>query len=269
MRVWVLGSGSKGNAVLVESGDCRVLIDAGFGVRTLAQRMQTTGVAPESVQACIVTHDHIDHVRGAAAAAARWGWTVYATPGTAACGELAGQPVSTFAAGEALALGRFTVETARTPHDASDPVGLLVTDTRTGARAGIAYDIGHASDGVLALCREVDVLVLEANHDEGMLWSGPYPPWLCQRIAGGSGHLSNAAAAKLAQESASKRLAHVVLAHLSQQNNDPAVAHEAVSRALGRSRWKGTLTAASQDAVAGPFMPFGRTMAAGAQLSLF
>ena len=269
MKVWVLGSGSKGNAVLLESRASRVLVDCGFGTRTIAQRLKAAGVAPQSIDACVLTHDHSDHVSGVAAAAVKWGRQVYATAGTADNALLGGIEVNRFKAGETLRLGRFEVETAATPHDASDPVGLVLTDVATGARAGICYDVGHVSDAVRALCREVDVLVLEANHDEGMLWSGPYPPWLCQRIAGGNGHLSNKAAAALACDSVSRRLAHIVLAHLSEHNNSPAVAHGAVSRALSRTRWKGTLTPAAQHAVVGPFAPLGATIAAQAQLSLF
>lgn len=268
MKVWVLGSGSKGNAVLLESRATRVLVDCGFGTRTIAQRLKSAGVAPQEIDACVLTHDHSDHVSGVAAAAAKWGWKVYATAGTAGATCLADVPVTTFAAGETLRLGRFEVETAATPHDASEPVGLVLTDVATGARAGICYDVGHASDAVRALCREVDVLVLEANHDEGMLWSGPYPPWLCQRIAGGNGHLSNKAAGELARDSVSKRLAHIVLAHLSEKNNSPAIAHGAVSRALSRTRWRGTLTPAAQHAVVGPFAPLGTVIAQQAQLSL-
>lgn len=269
MKVWVLGSGSAGNAVLVETRGLRLLVDAGFGTRTLARRLEATGVEPESIDACIVTHDHHDHVRGAAAAVQKWYWHVWATPGTARCAELDGVPVTEFAAGATLRFDALEVQTFATPHDASDPVGLTVTDTATGARAGICYDVGHASDAVRALCADVDVLVLEANHDPGMLWAGPYPPWLCQRIAGGRGHLSNPAAARLAQESVSRRLAHVVLAHLSETNNAPAMAHAAVSSALSRTLFMGTVSPTSQGAVAGPFAPFGTVLESQRQLSLF
>jgi phosphoribosyl 1,2-cyclic phosphodiesterase len=251
----MLGSGSSGNAVLVESDDTRILIDAGFGTRTLATRLHAIDVAPASIQACVLTHDHTDHTKGAAAAAKKWGWSLYASAGTAAARELADAPVTRFAAGDSLQVGRLEVRTARTPHDARDPIGVLVTARSTGARAGICYDIGHASEEVRTLCEEVDVLVLEANHDEGMLWSGPYPPWLCQRIACDTGHLSNRAAGELAREVASRQLAHIVLAHLSEKNNAPAVAQRTVSRALARTAFRGGLTMASQSSVVGPFEP--------------
>jgi phosphoribosyl 1,2-cyclic phosphodiesterase len=144
-----------------------------------------------------------------------------------------------------------------TPHDANEPVGFLATAVSTGARAAVCYDIGHASDNVRALCREVDILVLEANHDEGMLWAGPYPPWLCQRIAGDSGHLSNRAAASLARDSVTTRTAHVVLAHLSEKNNTPELARSVVRSALRTTTFRGKLSTASQDSVIGPFVPRG------------
>ena len=269
MQVWVLGSGSAGNAVLVESEGTRVLIDAGFGPRTLARRMKLAGVDAASVTACVVTHDHSDHVRGVRQAARRWGWQVFATPGTAETTDLVDTPVTTFTAGERVQVGSLEVEAVATPHDATEPVGVLVTAVATGARAGICYDIGHASDGVRTLCECVDVLVLEANHDEGMLWAGPYPAWLRARIASSTGHLSNRAAADVARDMASRQLAHLVLAHLSETNNTPALADRAVRAALRKTSFQGRLSTSHQDAVVGPFTPRGFTSRAAqpAQLS--
>src|SRR5687767_611062 len=173
MKVWVLGSGSSGNAVLLESGDTRVLVDAGFGPRTLARRMKLAGVDAASVAACIITHDHGDHAGGAAKAAQRWGWQIFASEGTASAVNFGEVPVTTFAPGDTVRVGAFEIETVAIPHDAAEPVGFLATAVRSGARAGICYDVGHASEGVRVLCDSVDVLVLEANHDEGMLWAGP------------------------------------------------------------------------------------------------
>jgi phosphoribosyl 1,2-cyclic phosphodiesterase len=259
MRLWVLGSGSSGNAVLLESDGTRLLIDAGFGPRTLARRMKLAGIEAASVAACVVTHDHSDHVGGVGKAAQRWGWQVFATEGTAQASNLEGMPVTTFVSGEKLRIGSFDVEAVATPHDASEPVGVLVTATTSGARAGICYDVGHVSDGVRTLCRSVDVLVLEANHDEGMLWAGPYPPWLCARIASSTGHLSNRAAAAVARDAVTPQLAHIVLAHLSETNNSPALADRTVRSALRKTAFQGRLSTSYQDAVAGPFTPRGFT----------
>lgn len=259
MRVWVLGSGSSGNAVLLESDGTRLLIDAGFGPRTLARRMKLAGIDAASVAACVVTHDHSDHVGGVGKAAQRWGWEVFATEGTAEAADLEGTRVTRFVSGATLRVGAFEVAAVATPHDATEPVGVVVTAVSSGARAGICYDIGHASDGVRSLCQSVDVLVLEANHDEGMLWAGPYPRWLCARIASNTGHLSNRVAAAVARDSVTRQLAHVVLAHLSETNNSPALADRAVRAALRKTAFQGKLSTSHQDAVVGPFTPRGFT----------
>jgi phosphoribosyl 1,2-cyclic phosphodiesterase len=258
VKVWVLGSGSGGNALLLEADGARILVDAGFGTRTIAARLRAIGVAPASIEACIITHEHGDHVRGAAAAARRWGWPLYASNGTAESRELGRARVTRFAAGDGLALSRMDVRTAPTPHDAADPIALVVTVRSTGARTGICYDIGHVNSFVREVCRDVDILVVESNHDEGMLRAGPYPPWLRQRIASDSGHLSNRAAGELVCESAPGRLAHLVLAHLSHVNNTPQVARGTVGRAIARTKFRGRLCTAVQDGVVGPFAPSGR-----------
>lgn len=269
MKVWVLGSGSSGNAVLIECEETRILVDAGFGPRTLTTRLKLAGVHPASISACVITHEHSDHIKGAAQAARRWGWAVHASRGTAATPELAEVACTAFDAGATLALDGIIVETRATPHDSADPIGLIATSRATGARVGVCYDVGHASDNVHALCRQVDVLLLETNHDEGMLRAGPYPRWLQQRIAGDRGHLSNRVAGELAGEYASGQLAHLVLAHLSEKNNTPDVARRALARAVARTPFRGELTVAMQDAVVGPFAPKGARAAAAMQYSLF
>ena len=254
MRVWVLGSGSGGNAVLLEAGESRVLVDCGFGVRTLAARLALAGIAPESIEACVITHEHTDHVKGAAAAARRWGWTVHASRGTVAhAPDLAGTRVHAFDAGASLAFASLDVLTVRVPHDAAEPVGIVATARATGARATVCTDIGHVSEGVRALCRDADILVLESNHDEGMLRAGPYPPVVQARIAGDQGHLANRYAASLIRDSATTRLRHVVLAHLSENCNRPELARETVEREVKRTVYRGAVTTARQREVVGPF----------------
>ena len=254
MRVWVLGSGSGGNAVLVESGEGRLLIDAGFGVRTLALRLKAVGVAPESIEACVITHEHGDHVKGAAAAARRWGWALHASRGTIAhAPELAGTDVRAFDGGASLAFSSMDVATVRTPHDAAEPVGVVVTARASGARATICTDIGHVSDGVRALCRDADILVLESNHDEQMLRTGPYPPVVQARIAGDRGHLANRFAAALIRDSITRRCRHIVLAHLSEKCNAPDLARQTTEREVKRTVYRGEVTTARQRDVVGPF----------------
>lgn len=256
MRVWTLGTGSRGNAVLLESGDDRLLVDAGYPPRTMARRLERIGVAPESITHVLVTHEHSDHARGAAACVRKWGWSLVTTDGTAAaCPELLLETPSarTFTAGATLLIDGFEIETAATPHDASESVALCVTARATGARVGIAYDLGHANARVRALLRDLDLLVLESNHDDAMLRGGPYPWFLQSRISGPRGHLSNRDAGTLAAECMSRHLRTLVLAHISEPCNTPVLALQAMREALRRTKFTGTVDASAQDQVCGPY----------------
>jgi phosphoribosyl 1,2-cyclic phosphodiesterase len=256
MRVWVLGSGSRGNAILVESGPARVLIDAGFSPRALAARLAAIDVAPESIGAVVVTHEHADHASGAGASARKWGWTICATPGTRSqMPSWAASTVKTISTGSAFAWEQLEIQAVATAHDALEPVAIVVTSQVTGARAGVVYDLGTITGGVRRACRDVDVLVLEANHDEALLATSPYPLPVRARIGSRFGHLSNVAAARFARECAQPRLSELVLAHLSEVCNEPHRAISAVRAALTGSRFRGRLHAAPQDAAMGPFTP--------------
>ena len=269
MKLWVLGSGSGGNAVLVECGESRVLVDAGFAPRTLATRLQAIGIAPASIEACVVTHEHTDHVKGAAAGARKWGWTLYASAGTVgAWPELQEANCARMVAGETVSLSRLAATTFDIPHDAASPVGVRLTCQRTGATAVVCTDVGHASESVRSLCAGADLLVLESNHDEGMLRAGPYPPSVQARIASRNGHLSNRACADLARSVVHRDLAHVVLAHLSEKCNDHGLAHQTTADALRRTRYRGALSVAMQHDVVGPFLPRAGRGAPEAQYSL-
>ncbi len=255
MKTWVLGSGSRGNAVLLESAGGRVLVDAGFAPRVIADRLAQIGIAPESISHVVITHEHHDHARGAAGCARLWGWEIVATRGTlGACPELSGEGVRSRAitAGETVALEEFEIATARTPHDAMESVAVRVTARSSGVRVGIANDLGSATEGVRALLCGLDVLVLEANHDEGMLRAGPYPPSVRDRIAGRGGHLSNRAAAVLAAQCVTGGTRHVVLAHLSERCNDRGIAALAVRTLLVRTHFAGLLQVSTQDLMCGP-----------------
>lgn len=256
VRTWVLGSGSRGNAVLVECADgAHVLIDAGFPPAILAKRLEAAGIAPESIEGVVLTHEHTDHVRGAAAAAKRWGWALYATAGTiGGCEGLGDADVRTFEPGGTITLGSADIETVRVSHDAAEPVAAVVTSRRTGSRTAVVYDLGCADQPLRRALRDIDVLVLEANHDAGMLRAGPYPPSVQRRIAGRSGHLSNDAAARLARDCVETGLGELVLAHLSASCNDGRVALGTVADALVPTGYRGRVHVAPQDEVAGPFV---------------
>ncbi len=250
MIVTILGSGSKGNALVIECEDDRILVDAGFPARTLVKRLQAARIDPRSISALVLTHEHGDHVAGARVAAKRFGWTVYATPGTIAgvsgLADVAPVPISTR---ESLLLDTMRISNVRIPHDATEPIALTVESRSSGARCGIAYDIGHVTPTLQAALGDVDALILESNHDAHMLRTGPYPRSLQRRITGGKGHLGNADAAKLAAALVHPGLRSVILAHLSAENNTPEVARRAVGTELRRAAYKGALDVAPQDTV--------------------
>jgi phosphoribosyl 1,2-cyclic phosphodiesterase len=269
VKLWMLGSGSAGNAVLIECDGSRILIDCGFGTRTLAGRLKAIGVEPQSIDGCLITHEHSDHVKGAGAAAARWGWGIYATRGTSVARELAGLTVHAIDCGMSIEFPHLTVTATATPHDANESVGFVVTSRSTGARAGLFYDIGHVSRAIAEACDSLDILVLESNHDAGLLRNGPYPRWLQSRIACNTGHLGNREAGMFARTAVSPHLNHLVLAHLSERCNTPEIAITSMRAALARSRFRGTVTPASQHDVVGPFMPSGARADLPLQYGLF
>ena len=254
MKLWVLGSGSRGNAVLVESGDSRIMIDVGFGPRILKKRLEPLGIAPESIDACVVTHEHSDHIRGAARAARKWHWPLLMTEGTYANSHLPalGTSAATFRAGRTLEFPGMTVETFQTPHDGAEPIGVIVTAQLTGVRAAVLTDIGCATKTVRRMISDVDVLVIESNHDDDMLINGPYPISLQRRIMSRVGHLSNADCAAVVQDSVTPRLRQVVLAHLSEENNTPRLAFDNMRDALKKTAFRGSLIPVPQDVAIGP-----------------
>lgn len=263
MRTWVLGSGSAGNAVLVECAPrSYLLIDAGFPPAELARRLASIAVHPREIEGVVVTHEHTDHARGAAAAARKWKWPIYATRGTVAASIGLGRiGAHTFAPGETVALAEADVESVRVAHDAAEPVALIVTARRTGARTAIVYDLGEAGPALRRVLHDIDVLVLEANHDRGMLRAGPYPPSVQRRIASRTGHLSNEAAARLARDCAEAGMGELVLAHLSTTCNDGRIALGAVANVLAPMQWTGRVHVAQQEQVVGPFVGRARRLA--------
>jgi len=231
MRFASLGSGSRGNATLVEAGGTRVLIDCGFPLRELERRLGVLGVALDSLNAILVSHEHGDHTRGVPVASRRHGIPVRSTRGTArAAGlaDLAGwEPFDAHAGG--FRVGDLQILPYAVPHDAREPCQFVLADGRR--RLGILTDAGRVTPHVRDTLATVDALLLECNHDAGLLATGPYPPALRARVGGPLGHLSNGQAAALLAQLECGRLAHVVAAHLSEKNNRPALAREALLEA--------------------------------------
>jgi len=268
VRLWVLGSGSKGNALVVECDGHRALVDVGFPRRALEARLRAVGVAPESIEAAVITHEHGDHVCGAVHSARRWGWTLHATTGTiAATPALRQARARAFEAGATLELDTMRIQTVPTSHDARESVALVLTATRTGARLGIAYDLGAVTHTLTRALRELDTLVVETNHDAGMLRAGPYPRSVQNRIASRRGHLENRDGAALARECVHGGLRQVILAHVSENCNTPRAAHSEVSRVMARTRFRGRIDVAKQRTIMGPY-DIGAPRAGGVQLEL-
>ncbi len=249
MKVTILGSGSRGNAVLIESDGVRLLVDAGFSGKDLARRLASVEVDPGSISALLITHDHSDHTRGMGVAARRWGLPLYMTDRTrAVCRDLldGSEAVHAYSTEGEVEIGGLVVTPFLTVHDAVDPVAVTVTERATGEKLGIATDLGRATATVRHALQRCDMLVLESNHDEILLRESPYPWSVKARIGGSHGHLSNRAAAELVRELHHEGLCAVVLAHLSEQANDPGLARDTIADALGR-RYRGVLEVATQE----------------------
>jgi phosphoribosyl 1,2-cyclic phosphodiesterase len=236
LRFCCLGSGSAGNAWVVESTDglfaTRVLIDNGFNSAQLARRLARVGLALEQIDALVLTHEHSDHVGGVAALLKRRPMAVLASAGTARAAQLDTVPTwRRVRAGDDIDVGALQLRPFAVPHDAAEPVHFVVSDGVR--RLGIVTDIGAPAASVAAALGGVDALVLECNHESDLLLGGAYPPFLKQRIGGELGHLSNSDAAQLLAQVRHRALRHVVAAHLSRSNNRPDLARKALAGALG------------------------------------
>lgn len=247
LRVAVLGSGSSGNSVLVESGASRLLVDAGFSCREIERRLGSLAIDPSSIDALVLTHEHGDHCRGASRLARRHGMAVHATAGTLEESGLEGEPIDTavIRSGEKAEIAGFEVEPFAIPHDAREPVGLVIED-QEGRRIGLVADLGTTSRLAWGRLVDLDVLILETNHDLEMLRSGPYPWPLKQRVAGRHGHLSNREASEGIPELLSDRLDWIVLYHLSRTNNLPELAAASVGEQLVREGSKARICVTGQ-----------------------
>lgn len=241
LRFTSLGSGSSGNATLIECAASqgavratRLLVDCGLPLRHLASRLAARGLQLADIDAVFVTHEHSDHVGGVLALQRRCGIPVWASAGTweRAVAKAANAPTCHVARhGEPIVVGGLTLRPFAVPHDAAEPLQLTCSDGQR--RVGILTDIGEPTADVVHALQGCDALLLETNHDAALLASGNYPAWLKRRIGGPKGHLANAQAAALLDACRHSGLRHVVAAHLSQQNNRPELALGALRGVLG------------------------------------
>lgn len=216
MRYASLGSGSKGNATLVESDKSCVMIDCGFNHKQTLLRLERLGRRPEDITAICLTHEHGDHIAGVRLFSKRYGTPVYMTSGTA-YGLQDVQTQVLIQAGDSLQFGELEIVSVAVSHDAAEPCQYVIKEG--GKRLGLLTDIGYACDAVLDAYQGCDALILEANYDDELLENGYYPESVKARIAGERGHLSNEQSLALIKALEFKNVHALAIAHVSEKNN--------------------------------------------------
>jgi len=233
MRFACLGSGSEGNALVVEVGASRVLLDCGFSIKETVSRLARLGLEPTDLDGIVVTHEHSDHIGGVTRFANKFNLAVWLTHGSLAyLSNLDQMPLDTrvIDSHAGFAVGDLYIEPFPVPHDAREPIQFVFDDGQH--RLGVLTDTGMITPHIEQMLSGCNALVLECNHDATLLANGPYPTSLKQRVGGRLGHLDNSAAADLLRSIDTQQLTHLVAAHLSQKNNLPELARAALAEAL-------------------------------------
>jgi phosphoribosyl 1,2-cyclic phosphodiesterase len=239
MRFASLGSGSRGNAVLIEAGSTLVMVDCGFSCRETERRMARLGCPVERLTAVLVTHEHGDHIRGVPALARKYGLPVWLSAGTCLMLQDDDLPeIHPIDGQTGFCVGALGIQPITVPHDAREPCQFVFADGKH--RVGLLTDTGRITAHIRASLDGCDALILECNHDPDMLVAGPYSASLKARVGGPLGHLSNLQAAGLLESIDTTRLQHIVAAHLSEKNNHPDLARAALAAALNcTTQWIG------------------------------
>ncbi|MDI6687849.1 MAG: MBL fold metallo-hydrolase [Desulfobacterales bacterium] len=245
LSVCMLASGSKGNAIFVSDGLTSILIDAGISGIEIERRLKSKGLCPDDLDAILVSHEHADHIHSVGVLSRRFDLPVFISKqtGKAASSQIGNvRDIVNFESGTSFFINTLTIHPFSTSHDAEDPVGFTINNNAT--KIGIATDLGVATSMVKEHLKNCSLLILEANHDTDMLINGPYPWELKQRIKNRTGHLSNEESRNLLKDVQHDRLKHVILAHISETNNTPEKALNAVGPAL--TNHNSRISAASQ-----------------------
>jgi len=233
VRFASLGSGSRGNATLIQQGETLLMIDNGFSTKETDKRMAKLGVCGDDVSAILVTHEHGDHLGGVARYARRYNIPVWASHGTAAMIKKM-DTVQCFNSHKAFDLGAFSVEPVLVPHDAREPTQFVFRSNNL--KLGVMTDTGSITQHIVDVLSDCDALLLECNYDREMLLNGAYPESLKRRVLGDWGHLDNLQAIALLQQLDTDKLQHLVLAHVSEKNNSHDLVLDSVSMAIQRDR---------------------------------
>lgn len=254
LTVHSIASGSEGNSLLVSAGGTHILVDAGISARRITAALSSLGLTPGDIAGVLVTHEHSDHTAGLATLTKQYRLPLYASGGTAGalCAKIphAADVLHLLPRQGVFTLGDVQVTVFPTSHDAAESIDFRFDCG--GAALGVLTDTGCVTPEAEQALQGVDLLVLESNHDEDWLLSGPYPYYLKQRILGNRGHLSNDAAAALAQRMASAGTRQFVLAHLSRENNTPERARQTMARAL--AGLDVSVTVAPRAELSGPYI---------------
>ncbi len=268
-RLCVLGSGSKGNCTFIESGTTRILIDAGLSATQIENRLASLGVAAQTIQAICITHDHVDHYQGARVFCNRWGTHLYANRKTMqgiirSHALFSGLHWHLFQTGELFRIGEIGIQSFHISHDASDPVGFILTLGST--RIGFCTDLGTVTESVYEALEPCAVIVLESNHDPRMVAASDRPEANKIRIAGKKGHLSNQESARFAVRLAKAgNLKRVYLAHLSEECSRESIARQTLCSAFHKNGISGVeicMTHQGKKAMVWNFEKTGRKKAA-------
>ena len=233
MRFASLGSGSRGNAVLVNFGSTLLMVDCGLSLRAAETRMRMLDCGPADVSALLVTHEHSDHIQGVATLATRHGVPVWMTPGTAMSPAVSKLDHINHLRGDGtLEIGSIRVRPFPVPHDAREPAQFSFE--AGGRKLGVLTDTGYITPHIRKRLEGCDAIAVEFNHDLDSLRSGPYPAYVKDRIASSLGHLSNDQAAKLMADMEHPGLQWIAALHLSGKNNSPMMVRESLARSLPR-----------------------------------
>ena len=233
MELCSIASGSSGNCICVGSDNCHVLIDAGISGKRIEQGLNSIDLKTADMQGILITHEHIDHIAGVGVLARKYGLPLYATEGTIdavlntkSVGKIDEALFRCVKPGVDFVIGDLTIEPISISHDAADPVAYKVK--QPGKSAAVMTDLGTYDDNIVEKLKNLDVLLLEANHDVRMLQAGSYPYQLKRRILGDRGHLSNELSGQLLGELLHDNFKAIFLGHLSKENNYPELAYETV-----------------------------------------